>query len=100
MIGWALFGLEDLNHCASYLAAMFGGGSGFVSRTFLYYLRSFAPTLVILGFCATPLPRRVFSRLPEKLRGCAAPVLMLCCLVLVTAYLVDGSYNPFLYFRF
>ena len=100
VIGWVLFSLEDLGQCAGYLAAMFGGGSGFVSRTFLYYLRSFAPTLVILGICATPLPRRVFSRLPEKLRGCAAPVLMLCCLVLVTAYLVDGSYNPFLYFRF
>ena len=100
VIGWVVFSLEDLGQCAGYLAALFGGGEGLVSSVFLYYLRSFAPTLVILALCATPLPRRIFDRLPEKVRGCAAPILMLGCLVLVTAYLVDGSYNPFLYFRF
>ena len=100
VIGWVVFSLEDLGQCTGYLAALFGGGKGLVSSVFLYYLRSFAPTLVILALCATPLPRRIFDRLPEKVRGCAAPILMLGCLVLVTAYLVDGSYNPFLYFRF
>jgi alginate O-acetyltransferase complex protein AlgI len=100
VVGWVLFSLEDLGQCAAYLAAMFGGGSGLVSSTFLYYLRSFGPSLVILILCATPLPRRVFDRLPEKVRGCALPVLLLGVLVLATAYLVDGSYNPFLYFRF
>ena len=100
VIGWVLFSLEDLGQCAGYLAAMFGGGVGLISSAFLYYLRSFAPTLLILALCATPLPRKVFARLPEGIRSWTAPVLLLGCLALVTAYLVDGSYNPFLYFRF
>ncbi len=100
VVGWVLFSLEDLSQCAGYLAALFGGGGKFLSSTFLYYLRSFAPTLVILALCATPLPRRLYARLPEKARGVLAPLLILGVLVLSTAYLVDGSYNPFLYFRF
>ena len=100
VVGWVLFSLEDLSQCGAYLAAMFGGGNGLISSVFLYYLRSFGPTLVILILCATPLPRKAFDRLPERVRGCVLPLLLLGCLVLVTAYLVDGSYNPFLYFRF
>ena len=100
VIGWVLFSLEDLGQCARYLAALFGGGGSFLSSTFLYYLRSFGPTLAVLALCSTPLPRRLFARLPEKARGVLTPVLILGCLILSTAYLVDGSYNPFLYFRF
>ncbi len=100
VVGWVLFSLEDLGQCVRYLSAMFGGGGGLISATFLYYLRSYGPSLVILLLCATPLPRRLFDRLPEKVRGCVLPVLLLGVLVLSTAYLVDGSYNPFLYFRF
>ena len=100
VIGWVLFSLEDLGQCVRYLAALFGGGGSLMSTTFLYYLRSFGPTLVILALCATPLPRRLYGRLPEKARGILTPVLILGCLLLSTAYLVDGSYDPFLYFRF
>ena len=100
VVGWVRFSLEDLGQCVRYLAALFGGGGSLVSSTFLYYLRSFAPTLAILALCATPLPRRLYHRLPERLRGFLTPALILVCLVFSTAYLVDGSYNPFLYFRF
>ena len=47
-----------------------------------------------------PLGGRLWARLPEKAGRVLTPVLMLAALVLSTAYLVDGSYNPFLYFRF
>ena len=100
VLGWVLFSLEDLGQCAAYLGSMFGGGTGLVSSVFLYYLRSYGPTLVLLVLAATPLPARLYARLPEALRGAAAPALILGCMVLVTAYLVDSSYNPFLYFRF
>ena len=44
--------------------------------------------------------RNLWHKLPERARQIAFPVLMLGGLALTTAYLVDGTYNPFLYFRF
>ena len=49
---------------------------------------------------ATPLAKNLWHKLPERARQIAFPVLMLAGLVFTTAYLVDGTYNPFLYFRF
>ena len=55
--------------------------------------------LALVG--ATPWPRRLYRRL-EHCRGTAVvePVVLTAVLVLCTAALVDGSFNPFLYFRF
>lgn len=100
IIGWVLFSVEDLPSCALYLRSMFFGGGGLISGTTLYYLRSFGPSLVIMVFAATPLPKKIFERLPEGAGRILRPVLTLCGLLLSTAYLVDSSYNPFLYFRF
>ena len=100
VVGWVLFSVEDLPACAAYLRSMFFGGSGLVSGTFLYYLRSFAPSLLVMALASTPLPKMLFSRLPEKVGLVVKPVLVLASLLLCTAYLVDSTYNPFLYFRF
>ena len=54
--------------------------------------------LALVG--STDLPCRLAARLPEKARVVLQPLLVLVLLVLVTACLVDGSFNPFLYFRF
>ena len=56
--------------------------------------------LAIAIAAATPLGRTLWHKLPQRARQIAFPVLMLAGLVLTTAYLVDGTYNPFLYFRF
>ena len=64
------------------------------------------PVYVLIMFlsiaiaAATPLGKILWRRLPERARLAAFPVLMLAGLVFTTAYLVDGTYNPFLYFRF
>ncbi len=100
IIGWVLFSVEDLGQCAGYLAAMFGGGTGFISDTFRYYLRSYAPSLVLMLLAVTPLPKKLYTRLPEGAERILSPVLVLATLLLTTAYLVDSTYNPFLYFRF
>ena len=83
-----------------YLAAMFGFGAGVLNADFLYYLRNYLPILIIAIIAATPLAANIWKKLPERARQIAFPVLMLAGLVLTTAYLVDGTYNPFLYFRF
>ena len=84
-----------------YLGAMFGfAGGGAFDGAFFYYLRSYLPTLVLACAASTPLAAGLWRRLPERVWKAALPVLLLCVLLLSTAYLVDATYNPFLYFRF
>ena len=59
-------------------------------------LRKNTPELALL----LPLAAGLWRRLPERVWKAALPVLLLCVLLLSTAYLVDATYNPFLYFRF
>lgn len=100
VVGWAIFAVEDFSAMGPYLAAMFGFGAGALDADFLYYLRNYLPILSIAIAAATPLGKSLWHRLPERARLAAFPVLMLAGLVFTTAYLVDGTYNPFLYFRF
>ena len=85
---------------------MFGaGGLPLSSAQAVYYLKSYGPLLVLGILCATPLPKWVVSKLRESKVAATAldvldPLFVLIPLLLGTAFLVDGSFNPFLYFRF
>ena len=98
-VGWGIFGIEDLGRCADYLKTCFGGGALW-SAANGYALRSYAVTLVVLVLASTTLGRDLWKKLPEKADRILSPIMMILALVICTAYLVDGSYNPFLYFRF
>ena len=98
-VGWGIFALEDLGTCGRYLAVCFGGGAGW-SALDSYRLRSFGPLLVLLVLGSTALVPNLWKKLPDRGQKVLTPVLMVLGLLLSTAYLVDGSYNPFLYFRF
>ena len=99
VVGWGLFAIEDLSRCGAYLKICFGGGALWSAGNG-YDLRSYLVTFVILAVSSTALGKTVWHRLPEKVQKAATPVLMLGSLLIGTAYLVSGSYNPFLYFRF
>ena len=98
-VGWGLFAMVDLGVCGDYLAACFGGAPLW-SGADLFRLRSYAVTLAVLVLASTALGQRLWAKLPRQAEQLATPVLMGLSLVICTAYLVDGSYNPFLYFRF
>ena len=98
-VGWGLFAMENLAVCGSYLASCFGGAPLW-SALDGYLLRSYGITLLILIVACTQLGTNTWKRLPEKWDRILTPVLMALALVICTGYLVDGSYNPFLYFRF
>ena len=100
IVGWVLFSVEDLSTCFLYLRSMFFGGAGFASATFLYYLRSFGPSLLVMVFACTPVPKTLYRRFLGRAERYLDPALVLLSLLLCTAYLVDSTYNPFLYFRF
>ena len=81
---------------------MFGlAGVPLITDQTVYYLRSFG-LLFILGVVgATPLVKKAAERLENTRLGVILePIILLCLLLLCTAYLVDGSFSPFLYFRF
>ena len=76
-----------------------------VSAETLYYLRSYAVVLVLGIVGATPLVKNVVVKLSEgkvtgRIMAILEPIVLIALLALCTAYLVDGSFNPFLYFRF
>ena len=98
-VGWGLFAMEDLTICGQYLKTCFGGGSLW-SRADGFTLRSYGLTFLILAVASTRWGARVWGRLSERAQKLLTPILMGLALVVCTAYLVDGSYNPFLYFRF
>lgn len=102
VISFVIFNANSMGESFSYIGAMFGAGEyPLVSREALYYLRSYAVVFVLALFGATPLPKKIFSS--EKCRKpvmFAEPVALVVLMLVMTAYLVDGSFNPFLYFRF
>ena len=105
MTGWVLFVFEDLGQLAGFLGALAGRGigGGVVNERILYLLSSYGGILLLAGIAATPWPANLFEGLLKSRPGLARwlkPVLVLAVLILATAYLVDSSYNPFLYFRF
>ena len=102
MLSFVLFNAQTLSQAGSDLGAMFGfAGLPVVSAQTIYYLKSYG-LLFCVGFVgATPLVKNTASRLDQTKAGAVLEVVMLIGLLLVcTAYLVDGSFSPFLYFRF
>ena len=105
-VSFVIFDSAGLSEAAAHLGRMFGaGGVPLATGEALYYLGSYAITFIIAVIGATPYPTRWMNRLSEgpktgRVLAVAAPVALMALLAVVTAYLVDGSFNPFLYFRF
>ena len=111
VISFVIFDAANMASAFAYIGAMFGfGGLPLVSVETLYYLRSYAILLILALIGATPLVKSIANRImtaqwTESTLGTvlstALELLVLIVLFVVsTAYLVDGSFNPFLYFRF
>ena len=102
VLSFVLFNAESLAQAGSDFACLFGcGGLPAVTAETLYYLKSYA-VLFAAGFVgATPLVRNAALRIGRNKAGAVLEALALIGILLVcTAYLVDGSFSPFLYFRF
>lgn len=127
-VGWALFAFDDMGKVTQYLKAMFGlSGAGFINNETLYLLCSYAVLFGVLILASTPYPKRwtvqVMNWLENKGKqpegmveepskkkrngsvGSTVSVILQLAFVaavflISTAYLVDATYNPFLYFRF
>lgn len=105
-MSFVLFDAATPMEAIARIGAMFGaGGLPLVSAEAIYYLKSFALVLIIGAIGATPLPSRLFSTISKRKTGAATlsvlePLVLTALLIVCTAFLIDGSFNPFLYFRF
>ena len=101
VIGFVLFNARDLSQALSDIGGMFGfGGVPLVTGQTLYYLRSYGVLLIAACVGATPVVRKVAAKLENTYVAVLEPALLALLLLVCSAYLVDGSFNPFLYFRF
>ena len=102
MLGFVVFNATDLTQAASDIGAMFGfAGLPLVTTATLYYLRSFGLLFLLAIVGATPIVRDTARKVGQSKAGPVLEIAMMAFLLLVcTAYLVDGSFSPFLYFRF
>ncbi len=115
VFGWVIFACDDLNKMTDYIKAMFGVGDRMISTMTIYDLYTYAVFIVILVIASTSIPKRlvrdIFTQVIKDSkrinRGRILLIRQICIAVFTFAilfvsitYLVSGSYNPFLYFRF
>lgn len=104
LIGWVFFEFDNLSVAISFLGTMFGfNQTAFMDNNTLYYLTTNFTLLCILAICSTPFPKKALVYIRERLKVPGAiciPIFYVILVVLSTAYLVNYTYNPFLYFRF
>ncbi len=106
MLSFVLFDGASITDAGHTIAAMFGGGGyPLISTEAVYYLKSYGVLLIIGAIGATPAPANALRAMEKRPIGkgildAAEPVFLMLLLIVCTAYLVDGSFNPFLYFRF
>lgn len=106
LVSFVLFSADGISGALADIGSMFGaGGLPLWSQETAYYAASYGLVLVLSLVGATPLVKNTVLKIKENKTGNAIcnllePVLVIVALLVVTAYFVDGSFSPFLYFRF
>ena len=106
IISFVIFSVPSMDKLLPFVGGLFGvGTSGLSDAATLYTFDSYIVLLIVCIVASTPLPKKVFEKfsasgIGEKVLVFAEPVGIALLLIFSTALLVDGSYNPFLYFRF
>ena len=104
MIGFVLFSGESMSQIMQNLGGLIGiGNIPLISTESIFYLKNYASIFIIGFIAATPVVKNICIKLKEKapkLINILEPVVLTVLLVVCVSFLVDGSFNPFLYFRF
>ena len=102
VLGFVLFNATDFAQLGTDLKGLFGlGGLPVSTAATWYYLRSYAPLFLVGIIGVTPLVRNTCRKIEDKKAvAILEPVVLILLLLVCTGYLVDGSFSPFLYFRF
>ena len=99
VISFVIFNAGSVTEAFSYIGGMFGiGNYPLISPEAIFYLKDYCVVLLLALIGSTPIPKIIAAKL--KITQWVEPFVLLALLAICTAYLVDGSFNPFLYFRF
>ena len=105
-VGFIIFNSENMNAVLVDLKSIFGfGGLPFNSIETVYYFNSYLIIIIIGIIGTTPILKNIVNRLSNnektsKIINVLEPIYLLILLIISTAYLIDSSFNPFIYFRF
>ena len=95
LVGWVLFAVIDLNQIINFLKKMFIFNAG---NEWIYYLRNYIITYTIDIIFSTSFLKKIYNKFVKS--NIVDTIILITIFLLSIAYLVDSSYNPFLYFRF
>ena len=104
MIGFVIFSGESMSQILQNLGGLIGiGNIPLITNESIFYLKNYASIFIIGFIAATPVVKNLSIKLKEKapkIINIFEPIILVSLLVLCVSFLVDGSFNPFLYFRF
>lgn len=100
IISFIIFNITDIKNLGLFFKSMFGFNNlPFLNFETIYYLKSYLLILIISIICATPIVKYISNSKIKKLIF-LEPVIYMILLFISTSYLVDSTFNPFIYFRF
>ena len=97
--GWVIFQLTSFDELALYIKALFNV-KNLISSSDIFVVSENLLLLILAFFFSTDCIYRFIDRIPSNIKNVIKPITILFLMVLCTMYLVNDSYNPFLYFRF
>lgn len=106
LIGWCIFAFDDVNQVWLYVKALFGlTENPYWNTQTLYFLSSYGVLLAVMVIGSTPLPKKIATTLwngktETMAYGFTTAIFMAIIFLLCVAFIINSSYNPFLYFRF
>ncbi|WP_283157757.1 MBOAT family O-acyltransferase [Clostridium tertium] len=93
IIGWCLFAISDITTLSIYIKKMFAMD---FRSDWIYYTRNYFIVIILCIIFSTPIVLKIYSKLNKVIKS----IIIVLLFIMSVAYLVDSSYNPFLYFRF
>lgn len=106
MISFIIFNANTMNTAWHNIIGLFGFNKEvFINNYTIYYLKSYLLVIIIAIIASTPIPKNIINKLNKnknlnKIINLLEPIFIIILLLITTSYLIDNSYNPFLYFRF
>ncbi len=105
MISFIIFSGSNINESFNNIIGLFNFSNPFINKFTIHYLKDYGLVLIIAIFLSTPILKNTIIKLKENKKinniiNILEIIVLLILLVIVTSYLIDSSYNPFLYFRF
>ena len=105
MISFIIFSGSNINESFNNIVGLFNFSNPFINKFTMHYLKDYGLVLIIAIFLSTPILKNTIIKLKENKKinniiNILDIIVLLILLIIVTSYLIDSSYNPFLYFRF